>query len=122
MTAAPALATPVLPATVGTNVPDEQIPNLNVNLDHFHQRLTQIRHALASIINQTMTIRTSYEERPVLINGSRSIGMVQRQTLAPLQQAVDEKQHTSYDGTLTWKITGVREKMGKSELGKYSYS
>lgn len=129
MTAAPALATPVLPATVETNthmvqeimnVLGEQIRNLNVSRDYLHQQITQMRQALASTVNEIMTIRTSYEEQTVLINGNRSNGMVQRQTLAPLQQAVDEKQHTSYDGTLVWKITDVREKIGKSELGKYS--
>ena len=119
---AQALATPVVLATIETNTETiqerihfvgEQMRNLHGNMDRLHQNTIQLRHALMSMLNEMVTIRTSYEEQTVSIHRNRSNETVLRQDLASIRQAIDEKQHTSCDGILTWKITDVREKISK---------
>jgi hypothetical protein len=57
-------------------------------------------------------IKTAIQETNLLIDAHKSNQEILQQDLASLQQQVDDQMNISYDGTLIWKITNVRQKIG----------
>jgi hypothetical protein len=60
------------------------------------------------------TIKISIEESKNLVSAMDNNMMFLQQELFSLKQKYDDRQFTSYDGTLIWKITKFQEKMSKN--------
>ena len=56
-------------------------------------------------------LKTSSEESNTGLNALGTNMAILQQECSSLKQTVEERQHTSYDGTLIWKITNVQDKM-----------
>ena len=62
------------------------------------------------------TLKSSIEEEDIFLHALKSNHDILSQDVASLEQNVDDLRSVSYDGTLIWKITSVREKMSKSSI------
>jgi hypothetical protein len=82
------------------------------------QRLDiEVRHSqnLLHIVNQNLLlIKESSQDIVSRAHGLKNIEDLLAQQIRPLEQAVHDPLFTSFDGTYIWKITGVREKLGKN--------
>jgi chromosome segregation ATPase len=58
-------------------------------------------------------LKSSCEESNASLNAYRTNMEILQQDCVSLKQKVMESQSTSYDGTLIWKITNVKEKISK---------
>ena len=62
------------------------------------------------------TLKSSIEEEDIFLHALKSNHDILSQDVASLEQNVDDLRSVSYDGTLIWKITSVREKMSKISI------
>lgn len=65
------------------------------------------------------TVKTSIEESNNMLAAMESNISMLQQNLFLLKQLYEDQQAASYDGTLFWKITGVRDKMSKNTVINY---
>ena len=59
-------------------------------------------------------LKSSIEEEDIFLHGLKPNQDILSQDVASLKQNVEDLQSISYDGTLIWKITSVREKMSNT--------
>ncbi|CAF4451827.1 unnamed protein product, partial [Adineta steineri] len=60
------------------------------------------------------TMKTSIEESNNVLSAMNINLMVLQQKILSLKYQLEDQQVISYDGTLIWKISQFREKMGKN--------
>ncbi len=63
-------------------------------------------------------MKLSIQEQGAFLEGIKTNQEMFQQDLELLQQTADNMQYVSYDGTLIWKITSIREKMSKFYLNQ----
>ena len=62
------------------------------------------------------SLKLSIQEQSAFLDGIKPNQEILQQDVASLKQKVVDMQYVSYDGTLIWKITGFKEKIGKFYL------
>jgi chromosome segregation ATPase len=58
-------------------------------------------------------LKLSIQEENAFLDGVKPNQQILNQDVASLKQKVEDMQYVSYDGTLIWKISAFKEKMGK---------
>jgi chromosome segregation ATPase len=97
--------------TINTLFDDMQ--RVNDDTQHLLRVQDQLRDSIESLMIHSSVLRTTNQEQNARITGIQHDQETLQQDLATTQRIVEERQSASYDGTLTWKITGVREKISK---------
>jgi TNF receptor-associated factor 2/TNF receptor-associated factor 3 len=81
------------------------------------QRLSSESHvyqdALQSFTEDISKVKLAVQETNSLMDAQKSNQQILEQSIASLQQQIEELRNTSYDGTLTWKISDIQQKIGR---------
>ncbi|CAF1036255.1 unnamed protein product [Rotaria sp. Silwood1] len=84
-------------------------------LTNDNQRLTneslQMHMTLSTLTEKPSKVKLFIEESNAFIEGVKHNQAILNQDFSSLQEKVNDLQYVSYDGTLVWKITKLREKM-----------
>ena len=98
----------------GTHNVAEELISLNSESIPLSQTVDKTEDLLSSV-------KTSIEESNNLLDAMHSSISMLHQDLSLLKQMYEDQQVASYDGTLYWKITEVRDKMSKNILEVTDY-
>ena len=79
--------------------------------ERFQRELLQYQLILRNLKQECSQIKLAIEETHNFESSSNLNRTILDQDLASLKDKLTDMRHVSYDGTLIWKITGVREKM-----------
>ena len=71
------------------------------------------QNALDPLTHELALLKTSSQEHNSYLDGTKINQQVIEQDLASIGQKVDDMKTTSFDGSLTWKINNVKEKLGQ---------
>jgi chromosome segregation ATPase len=107
------LSTPMQEINEAINILARTIPTLNDDIQLIRRNADQLRALVASLITHSSEVRSRNQEQNARINGIQHDQETLQQDLTTLQQTVEERQNTSYDGTLAWRITNVSEKLSE---------
>jgi predicted nucleic acid-binding Zn-ribbon protein len=81
------------------------------------QRLNSESHSYQNTLQvfseDLSKVKVAIQETNSLLDAHKSNQQVLEQNLASLQQQIDDLKNTTYDGTLTWKITNIQQKIGR---------
>ena len=105
---------------------NEQMNNIKQTLDILHagvgalqeeqqhttDKSLQLSQSVKTTDQDLVSLKLSIEESNVDLEGQKTVFDIFHQTVLCMKQELEDKQYTSYDGTLVWKITNVAEKMG----------
>jgi hypothetical protein len=70
-------------------------------------------NTLQSFAGDMSKLKVAVQETNSLLDAHKSNQQIYEQNLASIQQQIDDLRNTSYDGTLTWKITNIQQKIGR---------
>jgi len=86
-------------------------------LDEDSQRLNNeslyLKNSIDSLNKEFAALKLSIQEQNTFLDGLRPNQEILQQDLSSMKQKIEDSQFISYDGTLTWKISNVAEKMGQ---------
>jgi FtsZ-binding cell division protein ZapB len=86
---------------------------LNEDTQRLSNESIRIQTSIESLTQAFATLKISIQEQSAFLDGIKPNQEILQQDVASLKQRVDDMQYVSYDGTLTWKITNVQQKMSK---------
>lgn len=92
----------------------EGIEVLNDDLQRLSDESLQQSQTVETMDRNTTILKTSCEESNAALNALNTNLTVLQQDCSSLKQKVEERQFTSYDGTLIWRIANVQQKMSKN--------
>ncbi|CAF3038276.1 unnamed protein product [Rotaria sp. Silwood2] len=95
------------------------IEALNNDQQHLSNESLQVQIALPTLTEELSKIKLSVEESNAFLEGMKYNQEILKQEFASLQEKINDLQNVSYDGTLVWRITNVKEKM--SMFSNYPY-
>lgn len=84
---------------------------------HISDQSLQQSQSMKKTDQDLVSLKLSIEESNIDLERQKTILDILHQNVLCMKQEVEDKQYTSYDGTLVWKITNVAEKMGNEILG-----
>jgi chromosome segregation ATPase len=86
-------------------------------LDEDSQRLNNeslyLKNSIDTLNKELAAVKLSIQEQNTFLDGLRPNQEILQQDLSSMKQKIEDSQFISYDGTLTWKISNVAEKMGQ---------
>ena len=87
--------------------------SLNEDMGRLNSELVDHEARLQSVVENVEQVKGAVEEDNNLLEGiTRNVELLQQDLMA-LQEKIDDMENISYDGTYTWKISKVQEKMSK---------
>jgi chromosome segregation ATPase len=86
---------------------------LNEDAGRLNSDLLEHETKLQSLTENISQVKVAVEEENALLEGITRNLEILNQDLVSLTEKIDDMQYISYDGTFTWKITKVQEKMSK---------
>jgi hypothetical protein len=95
---------------------DEQFESSNTLNEHKVsqcQKVSSDNERLNALISNFLQVKLAVQEIDGFLETSRANLHILNQDLASLKKDIKDIEYTSKDGTMVWKITNVREKMGK---------
>jgi hypothetical protein len=95
---------------------DEQFESSNTLNEHKVsqcQKVSSDNERLNVLISNFLQVKSAVQEIDDFLETSRANLDILNQDLASLKKDIKDIEYTSKDGTMVWKITNVREKMGK---------
>ncbi|CAF3369017.1 unnamed protein product [Rotaria sp. Silwood2] len=93
------------------NILSGGIRTLNDDQQRLSNESLQIQVTLPALTEELSKGKLSTEESNAFLVGIKHNQDVLNQDVASLQEKINDLQYVSYDGTLVWKITNVKEKM-----------
>jgi len=98
------------------NILSSGTQTLNEDAGRLNSDLLEHETKLRSLTENVSQVKVAVEEENALLEGiTRNLGLL-NQDLVSLTEKIDDVQYISYDGTFTWKITKVQEKMSKCTI------
>ncbi len=86
---------------------------LNEDTQRLNSELVEHETKLKNLTENVPQVKVAVEESNALIDETtRNMDVINKE-LVSLQEKIHDMQYISYDGTFTWKITKVQEKMSK---------
>jgi hypothetical protein len=92
---------------------DGGVKALNDDVQRLNDESSQQSQLMKTAEQTSTMLKTSCEESNVGLNALYTNMSILQQNCSSLKQKVEEIQSISYDGTLTWKITDVHQKISK---------
>ncbi|CAF1306917.1 unnamed protein product [Rotaria sordida] len=89
------------------------IETLNDDQQRLSNESLRIQAALPTLTEILSKVKLSIEESNTCLEGMKHTQDILNQDLTSLQEKINDLQYISYDGTLVWKITNVKEKISK---------
>ena len=87
--------------------------SLNEDMGRLNSELVDHETRLQSAVENAEHVKGAIEEEHTLLEGiTRNVELLQQDLMA-LQERIDDMENISYDGTYTWKISQVQEKMSQ---------
>lgn len=107
---------------------NDDVKHIHQIIELFFTSINAIKNELIRLNNESLqktelvetlekhqaTSKISSEESNNILNATKTNLMILQQNLSMLNQAYEDQQVTSYDGTLIWKIDKFAERMRKS--------
>lgn len=93
------------------NIIAKSIQTLRDETERLNVESISIQRNVDTLVQDLSTLKMSVQEQGASIDALNPNQEVLQQDLLSIKQKIDDSQNISYDGTLTWKITNVREKM-----------
>ncbi|CAF0926718.1 unnamed protein product [Rotaria sordida] len=87
------------------------IETLNEDIQRLSTESLHIQNTTDGLTKNFTTLQLSVQEQNIFLDGIKPNQEILHQDVASLKQKVEDMQYISYDGTLIWKITAVKEKM-----------
>jgi methyl-accepting chemotaxis protein len=103
------------------NILASGIQALNDDTQRLSSDSILLKTSVESLTEDFASLKLSIQEQSAFLDGIKINQDILQQDVASLKQTVDDMQYVSYDGTLIWKITNFREKMGKFKLIHQKY-
>jgi FtsZ-binding cell division protein ZapB len=91
---------------------------LNEDTQRLSSESIQSQASLDALTEESAKFKLSIREQNTYLDGLKPSQEILSQDVASLKQRIEDLQSVSYDGTLTWKITNVTEKMGEIFINK----
>ena len=73
------------------------------------------------LIQEMPILKKSIEEQNAFVNGMKTNQEVLEQDISSMKQKFDDLKSTSYDEIFIWKITNVKQKLGKLLRNSYCF-
>ena len=89
------------------------VETLNDDSQRLNDTSLQTQINTQALAEDLSRVRISVEESHSYVEGVKQNQEILEQELTSMKQSIDDMGYVSYDGTLVWKITNVREKMSK---------
>jgi chromosome segregation ATPase len=86
---------------------------LNEDAERLNSDLLEHETKLQSLTENVSQVKVAVEEENALLEGITRNLEILNQDLVSLTEKIDDMQYISYDGTFTWKIPNLQEKMSK---------
>lgn len=87
---------------------------LNGDNQGFNEQLLRTQVQKEDLDKNVSAIKSSVQEERIFLDALKPNQEILSQDMASLNQYVEDLESVSYDGTLIWKISSVREKIRKS--------
>ena len=81
------------------------------DLQRLHGESIELLSRVQRLSDSLSTMTTAVEEESASSEASSYSTMMLEEEIKSIKETVDDRQHVSHDGTLVWRITGVKEKM-----------
>ena len=85
---------------------------LNDDTQRISSESLRYQNACGNIVEEFSKAKLAVQETNSLLDAQKSNQQILEQSLASLQQEINDLKGTSYDGTLLWKITNFGQKIG----------
>ncbi|CAF1347485.1 unnamed protein product [Rotaria sp. Silwood1] len=100
------------------NILPSGIQILNDDTQSLSSESSRLLSSIQSLAQHFSSIKFSIQEESSFLNGIKINQEILQQDIESLKQKIDNTQYVSYDGTFTWRITHIYEKMCKFNLKK----
>ncbi|CAF2700001.1 unnamed protein product [Rotaria sp. Silwood2] len=100
------------------NILANGIQTLNDDTQSLFNESIRLQSSIESLTQDFPSIKLSILKQSSFLDGVKPNQEILQQDVASVKQKIDDIQYVSYDGTLTWKITNLHEKMSKFGLKK----
>ncbi|CAF2853976.1 unnamed protein product [Rotaria sp. Silwood2] len=100
------------------NILANGIQTLNDDTQSLFNESIRLQSSIESLTQDFSSIKLSILKQSSFLDGVKPNQEILQQDVASVKQKIDDIQYVSYDGTLTWKITNLHEKMSKFGLKK----
>jgi chromosome segregation ATPase len=94
------------------------LQTLNEDAQRLSSESLQSQASLDALTEESAKLKLSIREQNTYLDGLKPSQEILSQDVASLKQIIEDLQSVSTDGTLTWKITNVTEKMGEIFINK----
>ena len=91
------------------------IETLNDDGQRLNNESLHCQIKMRTLAQDLSQVKLAVEEEKSFLEGLKPNQDVLKQDLSSLKENIDDVQYVSYDGSFIWKITNVREKMGKQK-------
>jgi chromosome segregation ATPase len=89
------------------------IQTLNEDSQRLNNESVYLKSAMDNLNEEFTAVKLSIQEQNTFLDGLGPNQEILQQDLLSLKQKIEDLQFISCDGTLTWKISNVAEKMGQ---------
>ncbi|CAF3112629.1 unnamed protein product [Rotaria sp. Silwood2] len=93
------------------NILANGIQTLNDDTQSLFNESIRLQSSIESLTQDFSSIKLSILKQSSFLDGVKPNQEILQQDVASVKQKIDDIQYVSYDGTLTWKITNLHEKM-----------
>ncbi|CAF5142182.1 unnamed protein product, partial [Rotaria sp. Silwood1] len=93
------------------NILPSGIQILNDDTQSLSSESSRLLSSIQSLAQHFSSIKFSIQEESSFLNGIKINQEILQQDIESLKQKIDNTQYVSYDGTFTWRITHIYEKM-----------
>lgn len=89
------------------------IQSLNDDSQRLFTESMHLQNTAQSLSEDYSKIKVAVQETSALLDAQKSNQQILEQSLASIQQQIDDLRNVSYDGTYIWKITNFQQVLGK---------
>jgi chromosome segregation ATPase len=89
------------------------IQTLNEDAQRLSNESLRLKNTMDVLAQDFASLKLSIQEQNAFLDGIKPNQEILQQDVASLKQKLEDMQSLSYDGTLTWKISNFKKKMGK---------
>ncbi len=89
------------------------VETLNDDMQRLKSEIVHRQNKLQPVTQELSILKKSIEEQNASIDGIKYNQDVVEQDISLIKQKINDMKSTSHDGTFTWKISDVQEKLGQ---------
>ena len=94
------------------------LQTLNEDSQRLNSESFYLQNALDALNKEFAGLKLSTQEQNMFLDGTKPNQEILQQDISSMKQKIEDLQFISHDGTLIWKISNFKEKMGKICINK----